>query len=31
MNEKEFERIFAHSPVKRTKYAGWKRNLEKIV
>lgn len=28
--EEEFNTIFADSPVKRTKFAGWKRNLEKI-
>jgi len=28
--EEEFNKIFANSPVKRTKYKGWKRNLEKI-
>jgi len=27
VTEKDFQRIFAHSPVKRAKYQGWLRNL----
>ena len=27
MTEEDFKRIFAHSPIKRTKYRGWLRNL----
>jgi epoxyqueuosine reductase len=27
MSEADFRRIFAHSPIKRTKYRGWLRNL----
>ena len=27
MTEDDFRRIFAHSPIKRTKYRGWLRNL----
>lgn len=30
ITEEQFNRIFADSPVKRTKYKGWKRNLEKL-
>jgi epoxyqueuosine reductase QueG len=30
ITEKEFNTIFADSPVKRTKFKGWKRNLERI-
>ncbi len=29
ITEEEFNKIFADSPVKRTKYKGWKRNLKK--
>jgi epoxyqueuosine reductase len=29
IKEEEFQKIFADSPVKRTKFAGWKRNLER--
>jgi epoxyqueuosine reductase len=29
LNEEEFNKIFKDSSVKRTKYSGWKRNLEK--
>jgi epoxyqueuosine reductase len=27
INEADFRRIFAHSPIKRAKYRGWLRNL----
>jgi epoxyqueuosine reductase len=27
ISEEEFERVFAHSPIKRAKYRGWLRNL----
>jgi len=27
MTEEDFRRVFAHSPIKRTKYRGWLRNL----
>ena len=27
MGEEDFRRIFAHSPIRRTKYRGWLRNL----
>jgi epoxyqueuosine reductase QueG len=27
MTEEDFKKIFAHSPIKRTKYRGWLRNL----
>lgn len=30
ITEEEFSVIFANSPIKRTKYNGWKRNLEKF-
>ncbi|RPI18967.1 MAG: tRNA epoxyqueuosine(34) reductase QueG [Ignavibacteriae bacterium] len=30
LTEEEFNAIFADSPVKRTKYKGWKRNLKKL-
>lgn len=30
MTEEEFNREFSCTPVKRTKYSGWRRNLEKI-
>jgi epoxyqueuosine reductase len=30
ITEEEFNTIFADSPIKRTKYKGWKRNLEKL-
>lgn len=29
ITEEEFNKIFADSPIKRTKFKGWKRNLEK--
>lgn len=31
IKEAEFNNIFMNSPVKRTKYAGWKRNLNRIL
>jgi epoxyqueuosine reductase len=31
MSEEEFNKVFADSPVKRTKYAGWKRNLKRVL
>lgn len=30
MTEEEFSTVFAGSPIKRTKYSGWKRNLKKF-
>jgi len=30
LTEEEFNTIFANSPIKRTKYKGWKRNLKKV-
>jgi len=30
INEEQFTKILAVSPIKRTKYAGWKRNLERF-
>jgi epoxyqueuosine reductase len=30
IKEEEFNKVFGFSPVKRTKFAGWKRNLEKF-
>lgn len=30
LTEEQFAEVFADSPIKRTKYAGWKRNLGKI-
>lgn len=30
ITEKEFKEIFSNSPIKRTKFEGWKRNLSKI-
>jgi len=30
LTEEEFAEVFADSPIKRTKYAGWKRNLGRI-
>lgn len=30
ITEEEFNTIFADSPIKRTKYKGWKRNLERV-
>ena len=30
IKEEEFQITFAGSPVKRTKFAGWKRNLERV-
>jgi epoxyqueuosine reductase len=30
ITEDDFNTIFADSPVKRTKFSGWKRNLEKL-
>lgn len=31
ITESEFNKIFSDSPIKRTKYNGWKRNLNKIL
>ena len=31
IEESEFNKVFANSPVKRTKYAGWKRNLNRML
>jgi epoxyqueuosine reductase len=30
IDENKFNKVFANSPVKRTKYAGWKRNLKRV-
>jgi epoxyqueuosine reductase QueG len=30
IKEEEFQKIFDGSPVKRTKFAGWKRNLNRV-
>ncbi len=30
MNEDEFNKVFADSPVRRTKFTGWKRNLNRV-
>ena len=30
ITEEQFAVVFADSPIKRTKYAGWKRNLGRI-
>jgi epoxyqueuosine reductase len=30
IDEKKFNLLFSDSPVKRTKYSGWKRNLERV-
>jgi epoxyqueuosine reductase len=30
ITEEEFNTLFADSPIKRTKYKGWRRNLEKV-
>jgi epoxyqueuosine reductase len=31
LKEEEFNKVFADSPVKRTKYTGWKRNLDRFI
>lgn len=31
IEESEFNKVFSNSPVKRTKYAGWKRNLNRML
>jgi len=31
MDEEEFRNVFESSPVKRTKFTGWKRNLERVL